>query len=1010
MDELTINKIIKSSDEKELTIYRIQSDRRNELIVNQTKGDREQELTLCQSEEDMRNELIIDETKENSKEDELIICKIQTYSRDELIVNQTKEDREQILLPCESEGDSRDELILEETKGDSREGELNIYQIQEINQPKEDNEEQELNNTKKNNNMESHNKIIKNSRAKLNQSSNSATANIREDFFSDSENLNSSRPVQADNLISKDSINGTSVISVADRITDKEGDGFKRKRLSGAQKRKRAKERKIAARTWTTGKPNQKKYNTIEGQVKISVSKRRLSESEFVTNYTNVKRAKTESTFEKQRKYESFSNFRYPSKYTEGQKYRSASESVRYGIERPEETESFHRPKSDTPSMMSKIEERNEYERLKRPLVDSRCPTNCMDGKKFRSNPVPMRYQVKEREIENFHRQRSESPPLRYMIEDRDNFQKFKTPILDSSYPRNCTDGNKHRDNPEPTRYRIEEREIESISRLRSESPSLRYMIEERDNFEKIKGPLLDTPYLKNCTDGNKHRENPEPTRYRIEEREIESISRLRSESPSLRYMIEERDNFEKIKRPLLDTPYLKNCTDGNKHRDNPEPTRYRIEERDIGSIHRQRSKSPPMRYIIEERDNSETFKRPLLAYPYPTNCTDVNKYKSNPAPMRYRIDEREIESFRRQRSVSSPMRHMIEDRDNFKRPKRPLLDSPCPISCTESNKYRSNSMPLRYGIKGPEEIESFHRQRSESPPTRYTIKEWDNSETFKKPLLASPYLKNSTDVKKYRSNPALMRYGIEGQEKIGSFHRQRSESPPMRYRIEERDKYKSYKRSLLYSRYLRSNSDANKSRSHSPPQITSSPEATNPTRLAIIEKRHPDIKLSQEQAALVQNTLVDLLYSAPSSSSSRPPQFLRTAFTAGYLWMTCANKRTEEWLRRSIDALEPLWEEGGVRIACSGELPIRYRIIGFVPGQEEALESIKSRIEIQNPGLKTGDWSVLNCKIEADGKLLVFSIDEASFITLETSQFRVFYKLGRVNFNVIHKKSDNKK
>ncbi|CAH1099219.1 unnamed protein product [Psylliodes chrysocephalus] len=56
--------------------------------------------------------------------------------------------------------------------------------------------------------------------------------------------------------------------------------------------------------------------------------------------------------------------------------------------------------------------------------------------------------------------------------------------------------------------------------------------------------------------------------------------------------------------------------------------------------------------------------------------------------------------------------------------------------------------------------------------------------------------------------------------------------------------------------------------------------------QLAVIKRRHLDTTLDQEQGDLVQETLVKKLYATPSGSGGAP-QFHRTLFSEGVIWMT---------------------------------------------------------------------------------------------------------------------------
>ncbi|KAI4469988.1 calpain [Holotrichia oblita] len=101
--------------------------------------------------------------------------------------------------------------------------------------------------------------------------------------------------------------------------------------------------------------------------------------------------------------------------------------------------------------------------------------------------------------------------------------------------------------------------------------------------------------------------------------------------------------------------------------------------------------------------------------------------------------------------------------------------------------------------------------------------------------------------------------------------------------------------------------------------------------RRAVINRRHPDTVLTQEQSDLVQNTLADVLCDAPASSTE-PLQFYRTMFSAGVLWMTCANHGTAQWLESTVASLGELLRErlGGaeLRVVDSTQLPARPRVL----------------------------------------------------------------------------------
>ncbi|KAJ8952336.1 hypothetical protein NQ318_017230 [Aromia moschata] len=150
-------------------------------------------------------------------------------------------------------------------------------------------------------------------------------------------------------------------------------------------------------------------------------------------------------------------------------------------------------------------------------------------------------------------------------------------------------------------------------------------------------------------------------------------------------------------------------------------------------------------------------------------------------------------------------------------------------------------------------------------------------------------------------------------------------------------------------------------------PQAGSYSEAAKGIKMAVIDRRHPDIILNQEQADLVQNKIVDAIDEAPSGSETQL-QFDRTSFSGGVLWMTCANEATALWLRGEIGNLTGLWEDAALIAVEAKELPKRPKVLAFFPGPVEQEEKVRTRLGKQNPDLRVGGWILLSRKTEGEG------------------------------------------
>ena len=68
--------------------------------------------------------------------------------------------------------------------------------------------------------------------------------------------------------------------------------------------------------------------------------------------------------------------------------------------------------------------------------------------------------------------------------------------------------------------------------------------------------------------------------------------------------------------------------------------------------------------------------------------------------------------------------------------------------------------------------------------------------------------------------------------------------------------------------------------------------------KMAIIHRRHPDVKLDQTQVDMIQAKLPIAVDA--NLQGETPPQFLYSKFALGIFWITCANETSKAWLTHS--------------------------------------------------------------------------------------------------------------
>lgn len=180
----------------------------------------------------------------------------------------------------------------------------------------------------------------------------------------------------------------------------------------------------------------------------------------------------------------------------------------------------------------------------------------------------------------------------------------------------------------------------------------------------------------------------------------------------------------------------------------------------------------------------------------------------------------------------------------------------------------------------------------------------------------------------------------------------------------------------------------------------TSNSVSETELKMAVIDRRHPDVTLNRRQADLIQNKLLTAVDESLLRSAN-PPQFESSKFTGGILWLTCANEFTKEWLKMNVESLSKIWEGVNLITVTSKNLPKRPKVLVRIPGSDEE-EVVRTRLGRQNPGLNIGEWRLLNRKPEKEGMCFAYSVDAASYNTLTLAKFKAYYGLRTVMFKTI--------
>ena len=158
--------------------------------------------------------------------------------------------------------------------------------------------------------------------------------------------------------------------------------------------------------------------------------------------------------------------------------------------------------------------------------------------------------------------------------------------------------------------------------------------------------------------------------------------------------------------------------------------------------------------------------------------------------------------------------------------------------------------------------------------------------------------------------------------------------------------------------------------------------------KMAVIHRRHPDVKLDQTQVDMIRGKHMSSVDESPVEEA--PSQFLYSNFAQGILWITCANEPSKAWLTRTISGLGGPLVGMELTTVDSKDLPKRPKVLVRIPDTSE-IATVLTRLRIKNPELKTTDWITMSRKVTEKEQTVAFSIDPDSFKALTHSNFKAF-------------------
>ncbi|XP_011313318.1 uncharacterized protein [Fopius arisanus] len=161
--------------------------------------------------------------------------------------------------------------------------------------------------------------------------------------------------------------------------------------------------------------------------------------------------------------------------------------------------------------------------------------------------------------------------------------------------------------------------------------------------------------------------------------------------------------------------------------------------------------------------------------------------------------------------------------------------------------------------------------------------------------------------------------------------------------------------------------------------------------RVAIVSSGHPEPSLTEDQADLIKNALVDKMFGR--DEKGQYPNFQGHRFEQGLLWVRCTDAQSKEWLMRVASALAP-WEGTSLALMDKDELPRLSRVTAFLPEKPAGGAAALDRLAERNQGISTRKWRIWDCNEGKGGVNLVAGVDSKSPERLRELKMALF--LGR--------------
>ena len=160
-----------------------------------------------------------------------------------------------------------------------------------------------------------------------------------------------------------------------------------------------------------------------------------------------------------------------------------------------------------------------------------------------------------------------------------------------------------------------------------------------------------------------------------------------------------------------------------------------------------------------------------------------------------------------------------------------------------------------------------------------------------------------------------------------------------------------------------------------------------DPNKLAIVAAEYPVVRLSEEQAKLVEAALEAALDGV--SGNNYVPRFVDCWISRGALVCHCGGPQDGAWLREAVSRLEP-WDGAKCMVMEASRLPKMEKMTVFCPGSRDP-KVVLERLARQNETLNVSSWKLTSSK---EVKTSKGEVETALQVMVESTEFKALEAL----------------